>query len=87
MKPEDVPAELIAIAHKTYTGSSGEPTWAQVLAAVFLGLAVLWWRTFSLAIGPISRVLRGRRPRRVLDAAAGSALLAISARVAVEGGR
>ena len=34
MKPEDVPAELIAIAHKTYTGSSGEPTWAQVLAAV-----------------------------------------------------
>jgi threonine/homoserine/homoserine lactone efflux protein len=53
------------------------------LAAVFLGIAVLWWRTFSLAIGPISRVLRGRRSRRVLDAVAGSALLAISARVAL----
>ena len=69
--------------------ADGEPRLrtTAVLAAVFLGLAVLWWRTFSLAIGPISRVLRGRRPRRVLDAAAGSALLAISARVAVEGSR
>jgi threonine/homoserine/homoserine lactone efflux protein len=58
-----------------------------VLAAVFLGLAVLWWRTFSLAIGPISRVLRGRRSRRILDTVAGCALVAVSARVAFEGGR
>jgi threonine/homoserine/homoserine lactone efflux protein len=57
------------------------------LAAVFLGIAVLWWRTFSLAIGPISRVLRGRRSRRLLDGAAGCALIAISARVAFEGSR
>ncbi len=56
------------------------------LAAIFLGTAVLWWRTFSLAIGPISRVLRGRRSRRVLDGVAGSALLAVSARVALGGG-
>jgi threonine/homoserine/homoserine lactone efflux protein len=56
-----------------------------ILAAVFLGIAVLWWRTFSLAIGPISRVLRGRRSRRLLDAVAGSALVAVSARVALEG--
>lgn len=56
------------------------------LAAIFLGLAVLWWRTFSLAIGPLSRVLRGGRSRRVLDAVAGSALLAVSARVAIGGG-
>jgi threonine/homoserine/homoserine lactone efflux protein len=55
------------------------------LAAVFLGIAVLWWRTFSLAIGPISRVLRGRRSRRVLDAAAGGALIAVGARVALAG--
>lgn len=56
-----------------------------VLAAVFLGIAMLWWRTFSLAVGPISRVLRGHRSRRILDAVAGVALLAISAGVAVEG--
>lgn len=58
-----------------------------ILAAVFLGIAVLWWRTFSLAIGPISRVLRGSRSRRILDAVAGSALVAVGARVALEGGR
>ena len=69
--------------------ADGEPRLrtTAVLAAVFLGLAVLWWRTFSLAIGPISRVLRGRRSRRLLDAVAGSALIAISVRVALEGGR
>jgi threonine/homoserine/homoserine lactone efflux protein len=58
-----------------------------MLAAIFLGIAVLWWRTFSLAIGPISRVLRGRRSRRLLDGVAGCALIAISARVAFEGNR
>lgn len=57
------------------------------LAAIFLGIAVLWWRAFSLAVGPISRVLHGERGRRVLDAVAGTALLAISARVAVETSR
>lgn len=56
-----------------------------ILAAVFLGIAVLWWRTFSLAIGPISRALRAHRSRRILDAVAGCALIAISARVAFEG--
>jgi threonine/homoserine/homoserine lactone efflux protein len=56
------------------------------LAAIFLGIAVLWWRTFSLAIGPISRLLRGHRSRRLLDAAAGCALLAISARVGLDHG-
>jgi threonine/homoserine/homoserine lactone efflux protein len=55
------------------------------LAAVFLGIAILWWRTFSLAIGPISRVLRGRHSRRVLDGAAGGALIAVGARVALTG--
>jgi threonine/homoserine/homoserine lactone efflux protein len=68
--------------------ADGEPRLrtTATLAAVFLGLAVLWWRTFSLAIGPISRLLRGRRSRRTLDALAGGALLAISARVALERG-
>jgi threonine/homoserine/homoserine lactone efflux protein len=68
--------------------ADGEPRLrtTATLAAVFLGLAVLWWRTFSMAIGPISRLLRGRRSRRVLDGLAGGALLAISARVAFERG-
>lgn len=69
--------------------ATGEPRLrtTALLAAVFLGLAVLWWRTFSLAIGPISRALRGHRSRRLLDAVAGSALVAISAHVALEGNR
>ncbi|MEV0402240.1 LysE family translocator [Actinoallomurus sp. NPDC050550] len=58
-----------------------------VLAAIFLCVAVVWWRTFSLAIGPISRVLHGGRARRLLDGLAGSALLAISAVVALDGNR
>ncbi|MFB9839482.1 LysE family translocator [Actinoallomurus acaciae] len=68
--------------------ADGEPRLrtTATLAAIFLGIAVLWWRTFSLAIGPISRLLRGRRSRRALDGVAGCALLAISARVAFEHG-
>lgn len=67
--------------------ADGEPRLrtTATLALIFLGIAVLWWRTFSLAIGPISRVLRGGRSRRLLDAVAGCALIAISARVALEG--
>lgn len=57
------------------------------LAAVFLVIAVLWWRTFSLAIGPISRVLRGGSARRVLDGLAGAALLTIGAAVALDNNR
>jgi threonine/homoserine/homoserine lactone efflux protein len=69
--------------------ADGEPRLrtGAILAAVFLGIAVLWWRTFSLAIGPISRVLRAPRARRMLDTVAGCALIAISARVAFEGNR
>jgi threonine/homoserine/homoserine lactone efflux protein len=57
------------------------------LAVIFLAVAVVWWRTFSFAIGPISRVLRDGPARRVLDGLAGSALLAISAAVALDGER
>lgn len=55
-----------------------------LLAAVFLTVAVLWWRMFSLAIGPISQVLHGQRTRLLLDGLSGTALLAISVRVAFE---
>jgi threonine/homoserine/homoserine lactone efflux protein len=57
------------------------------LAVIFLAVAVVWWRTFSFAIGPLSRVLRGGTARRVLDGLAGTALLAISAVVALDGDR
>ena len=69
--------------------AAGEPRLrtTAVLAGVFLAIAVLWWRAFSLALEPISRLLRDRRARRVLDGVAGTALLAVSAAVAFEGGR
>ncbi len=69
--------------------AAGEPRLrtTAILAGVFLAIAVLWWRAFSLALGPISRLLRDRRARRVLDGVAGTALLAVSAAVAFEGGR
>jgi threonine/homoserine/homoserine lactone efflux protein len=69
--------------------ADGEPRLrtTATLAVIFLGIAVLWWRTFSLAIGPISRALRGDRSRRLLDVVAGCALIAISTCVALEGDR
>lgn len=69
--------------------AAGEPRLrtTAILAAVFLVIAVLWWRGFSLALGPISRLLRDRRARRALDGVAGTALLAVSAAVAFDAGR
>jgi threonine/homoserine/homoserine lactone efflux protein len=69
--------------------SAGEPRLrtTAILAAAFLCIAVLWWRAFSLAIEPISRVLHGERCRRALDGVAGTAFLVISARVALESSR
>lgn len=55
-----------------------------VLALVFLAIAVVWWRLFTLALGPISRLLRGARTRRVLDGVAGTLLVGIGARMALE---
>ncbi|REF00136.1 LysE family translocator [Thermomonospora umbrina] len=55
-----------------------------VLALIFLGLAVVWWRLFSLALNPVSRLLRGERARRALDGIAGVLLIAIGVRVALD---
>jgi threonine/homoserine/homoserine lactone efflux protein len=65
---------------------AGEPRLrtTAMLAAIFLGLAVVWWRLFTLALAPISQVLRTARVRRVLDGVAGTAMLAIGAKVALE---
>jgi threonine/homoserine/homoserine lactone efflux protein len=65
---------------------AGEPRLrtTAVLAAIFLGLAVLWWRLFTLALDPLSRVLASPRVRRALDGVAGTLLLAIGTKVALE---
>ncbi|HEY7489116.1 MAG TPA: LysE family translocator [Streptosporangiaceae bacterium] len=64
----------------------GEPRLATTatLAAIFLGLAVVWWRVFTLALGPVSTALRTPRVRRTLDGVAGTMMLAIGARVVFE---
>ena len=51
---------------------------------IFLVIAVIWWRIFTLALTPISRFLRAPRVRRALDGIAGTAMLAIGLRVALE---
>lgn len=56
------------------------------LAAVFLAVALVWWRLFTLLLGPVSRVLRGARARRLLDGVAGTLLVGIGAKVALDQG-
>lgn len=66
--------------------ADGEPRVATtaVLAAIFLGGAVVWWRVFSLAVAPLGRVLS--RPRVVtwFERATGTILIALGLRVALE---
>jgi threonine/homoserine/homoserine lactone efflux protein len=65
---------------------TGEPRLrtTAMLAAIFLALALIWWRLFTLALAPVSRVMRNPRVRRTLDGVAGTAMLAIGAKVALE---
>src|SRR3712207_3780701 len=66
--------------------ADGEPRVATtaVLAGVFLLNAVIWWRAFSLAIGPLGRFLS--RPRVVtwFDRGTGALLVGLGVRVALE---
>jgi threonine/homoserine/homoserine lactone efflux protein len=66
--------------------ADGEPRVATtaVLAAIFLAGALLWWRAFSLAVGPLGRFLS--RPRVVawFDRGTGALLVGLGARVALE---
>ena len=66
--------------------AGGEPRVATTaaLAAIFLAVAVLWWRAFSLAIGPLGRFLS--RPAVVarFDRGTGALLVALGVRVALE---
>jgi threonine/homoserine/homoserine lactone efflux protein len=66
--------------------ADGEPRVATTaaLAAVFLAIAVLWWRAFSLAVGPLGRFLS--RPGVVawFDRGTGALLVGLGLRVALE---
>jgi threonine/homoserine/homoserine lactone efflux protein len=65
--------------------SAGEPalTTTAALAAVFLGLAVLWWRVFSLAVAALGRVLSRERVRTAFDRVTGTVLIGLGLRVAL----
>ncbi len=54
-----------------------------VLAAAFLGTAVLWWRLFSLAVGALGRVLSRPFVRTAFEAATGIVLIGLGVRVAL----
>lgn len=66
--------------------ADGEPRVATtaILAAIFLANAVLWWRAFSLVVGPLGRFLS--RPRVVawFDRGTGALLVGLGVRVALE---
>jgi threonine/homoserine/homoserine lactone efflux protein len=55
-----------------------------VLAGVFLVIAVLWWRVFSLAIGGLGGLLSRPRVRTALDGLTGVVLIGLGVRVAFE---
>jgi threonine/homoserine/homoserine lactone efflux protein len=64
--------------------SPGEPaSTTGVLAAVFLGVAVLWWRVFSLAVGALGRVLSRERVRTAVERVTGAVLIGLGVRVAL----
>jgi threonine/homoserine/homoserine lactone efflux protein len=54
-----------------------------VLTAVHIALAAAWHVVWAAAGGTLARVLSGGRPRRLLEATAGVALLGLAARLAL----
>jgi threonine/homoserine/homoserine lactone efflux protein len=66
--------------------ADGEPRVATTaaLAAIFLGGAVVWWRVFSLAIGPLGRLLSRPRVITWFERVTGTLLVGIGVRVALE---
>jgi threonine/homoserine/homoserine lactone efflux protein len=53
------------------------------LTAVHIGLAATWHVLWAAAGGTLARVLAGGRPRRMLEALAGTALLALAIQIAL----
>ncbi|WNV90133.1 LysE family translocator [Umezawaea sp. Da 62-37] len=66
---------------------TGEPRLATsaVLAAVFLAVAVIWWRVFTLLISPLSHLLARQKVRTAFERATGVVLVALGVKVALEG--
>jgi threonine/homoserine/homoserine lactone efflux protein len=66
--------------------ADGEPRVATTaaLAAIFLANAVIWWRAFSLVVGPLGRFLS--RPRVVawFDRGTGALLVGLGVRVGLD---
>jgi threonine/homoserine/homoserine lactone efflux protein len=56
---------------------------ALILTAVHIGLAATWHVMWAAAGGTLARVLAGGRPRRALEAVAGTALLALAIKIAL----
>lgn len=66
--------------------AGGEPRTATsaVLAVIFLLIAVLWWRLFSLAVGGLAGLLARPTVALVLERVTGVVLIALGVRVALE---
>lgn len=66
--------------------SAGEPAFATTaeLAGAFLGMAILWWRLFSLAVGALGRILARNRVRIIIERLTGVVLIGLGLRVAFE---
>ncbi|TCP54832.1 threonine/homoserine/homoserine lactone efflux protein [Tamaricihabitans halophyticus] len=66
--------------------SPNEPrlTTSALLATVFLVVAVLWWRIYSLLVGTVGHLLTRQRVRTVLDRITGTVLVALGLRVALD---
>ena len=54
-----------------------------ILTGVHIGLAATWHVLWAAAGGTLARVLAGGRPRQVLEAIAGTALLALAIKIAI----
>lgn len=63
--------------------TAGEPVAATTmfLGSSFLGLAVLWWRIFSLVVAPLGRLLSRPRVQRAFDRATSMLLVGLGIRV------
>jgi len=56
---------------------------ALTLTAVHIGIAVTWHITWAAAGGTLARTLAGGRPRQILEAVAGTALIALAITIAL----
>ena len=65
--------------------SPGEQPFAttSVLAAAFLGMGVLWWRLFSLAVGALGQFMARERVRITVERVTGVVLIGLGVKVAV----